>query len=235
VAFLFVVMPIFERMKRSFLAAALAVSLSVSAQVEFSLGTGVSVLRNLSPQQKFWAIGQTVQANAHFSPTQSAYAWLDYYTEGKFKNSFTASAKSPLTSPQQIAYTATGRLTYRHFSLGWKHYFKGSYQSQKELVLYGSAGFGFLFAKVRNSYNRSIDSSLYQVQTIEGANKIRRLTFDISAGSELPVGGNFFLFGEARTWLPASGNTSPYLHNQKNVPLPVMVSAGLRVLFGFSY
>jgi hypothetical protein len=199
------------------------------------LGTGVSGLRNFSPQQKFWAIGQTVQAVFHFSAKQSAYAWLDYYTEGKFKNNVTATAKSPSLTPQQLNYVATGRLTYRHISLGWKHYFKGSFEQDKTLNYYGQAGFGFLFAKVRNSNSAPVDTSLYDANPREGIDKIRKLTFDLGLGAEQPLGANFFLFADGRLWLPASSNNSPFLTNQRNVPLSFMVSAGLRVLFGLRY
>ena len=213
----------------------LLLNLSLHAQVEFSLGTGVAGLRNFSPQQKFWAFGQTVQANFHFSARQTAYVWLDYYTEGKFKNNFTAITKIPFTSPLQIPFTATGRLAYRHFSLGWKHYFKGAFNSEKDFTIYGITGFGFLFANVSNSFSETFDTSLYHVPVILGEGKLKKLTFDIGAGGELPLGGNFFAFVDARTWLPASSKTSSYLHSQRNVPLPVMVSAGMRILFGLNY
>lgn len=235
-AFLFAAMITFDRMKKALLTLSLSLilNLAVQAQVEFSVGTGVSGLRNFSPQQGFWAIGQTVQTVFHFSPKQSAYAWVDYYTEGKFQNNFIATAKSPLASPQQLPYQATGRLTYRHFSLGWKHYFRGAYNANSDFNLYGLAGFGFLFAKVGNDFSTAVDTTIYHAQTIAGESNIKKLTFDLGIGSELPLGGNFFLFADARTWLPASSKISPYLHSEKNVPLPFMLSAGLRVLFGLS-
>jgi len=218
-------------MKRSLLAVGFLISLSVSAQVQFGMATGLSGLRNFSPQQKFWAIGQTLRANAHFSPTQGAYASLDYYTEGKFKNNFIASAKSALTTPQQLAYTATGRLIYRQFSIGLKHYFRGSFNAETDYNIYGLAGFGLLFAQVSNTNSVAIDTTLYQIQVFDGKGNFRKLTFDLGIGGEAPIGGNFFLFADGRTWLPASSNTAPYLHNQKNVPLPFMLSAGMRILF----
>lgn len=213
----------------------LILNLALYAQIAFSLGTGVSGLHNFSPEQKFWAFGQTVQTSFHFSPKQSAYAWLDYYTEGKFKNNFTAVTKIPFTLPLQIPFTATGRLTYRHFSLGLKHYFRGAYNAEKNINVYGIAGFGFLFARIRNSFLPFFDTSFYHVPVREGEGTIRKLTFDLGLGGEIPLGGNFFGFAEARTWLPASSKTSPFLHTQRNVPLPVMASTGMRVLFGLSY
>ena len=221
----------FERMKRSLLAVGLFISLSVSAQVQFSLATGLSGLRNFSPQQKFWALGQTLRADAHFSPKQSAYFWLDYYTEGKIRNNFTATAKSALTTPQQLRYTANGRLTYRQISLGLKHYFRGTFNAETGYSIYGLAGFGLLFAQVSNTNSPAADTSLYNVSVMQGEGSFRKLTFDVGLGGEVPIGGNFFVFADGRTWLPASSKTVPYLHNQKNVPLPFMLSAGMRILF----
>lgn len=237
-AFLFRWMTIFEPMKNVLLFISLnfILNLTLSAQPEFSIGTGVSVLRNFSPKQKFWAFGQTVQANVHFSPKQSAYAWLDYYSEGKYKNNFTATTKPPFAPPFQTPFTATGRLTYRHLSLGWKHYFRGRYGTSKEINIYGMAGFGFLFARVRNQFLPAIDTSRYFVPTLPtGGSKIKKLTFDLSIGVEQPLGGNFFAFADVRTWLPASSKTSPYLHDQKKIPLPVVASIGLRILYANLY
>lgn len=224
----------FERMKKWFFLLAIIISNVIAAQVKFSISTDVSLLRNFSPQQKFSAIGQTVQTTFHFTQKENLYAWINYYTEGKFKNNFTASAKSVFTTPQQLNYTATGRLTYRQISIGWKHYFKGSYNADNDVNIYGLAGFGFLFAKISNSHSTTIDSRLYNVPTSEGAGSFKRLSFDIGLGAELPLGGNFYAYADGRTWLPASSNASPYLHNQRNVPLPFMLCAGLRLLFDFS-
>lgn len=236
-AFLVEWMITFERMKKAllFLSLNLTLCLAVSAQINFSVITGGSALRNFSPQQKFWGFGQTVRADFHFAPKETAYASIDYYTEGKFKNNFTATAKSIATTPQQLSYTATGRQTFRQASLGWKHYFKGAFNAEEDINIYGAAGFGFLFANVRNSFSMPVDTVLYNAQPAQGEDKVRKLTFDLCLGAEAPLGGNFFAYADLRTWLPASSNTSPYLHNQRNLPLPVMVSAGLRILFGLSY
>ncbi len=225
----------FETMKTWLLLVVLGFNSIASAQIKFSFATGGSVLRNFSPQQKFWTVGQTVRGEFHFTLKQSAYASVDYYIQGKFKNNFTANANSITTAPQRLNYTATGRFTFRQLSLGWKHYFKGGYTAEKTMNLYGTTGFGFLFAKVSNSFSSPVDGSLYNTQLIGGAGKVRKLTFDLGLGGEMPLGGNFFAFADARTWLPASSNTSPFLHNQRNVPLPVIASIGLRLLFDFSY
>ncbi len=205
------------------------------AQENISAATGISLLRNFSPKQTFNAIGHTVQVLVHFTPKQSAYAWVEYYTEGKFKNDFTATAKLALASPQQVVLQATGRLTYRHFSLGWRHYFTGGYADEKRVSIYGLAGFGFLFAKVRNAFATTIDTTQYNIATKAGEGNVHKLTFDIGLGAEKSFGGNIFAFADVRSWLPASSNPSPYLHSQRNVPLPVMIAAGVRVLFGSIY
>jgi len=227
----------FERMKKALLLIGLNLSLSLaaSAQVNFSISTGGVVLRNFSPQQKFWAVGQTIRGDIHFALKQSAYASFDYYTEGRFRNNFTATANSMLLTPQRLNYTATGGLIFRQISLGMKHYFKGGYTAEKNINIYGAAGFGFLFAKVRNSFSIPVDERLYKNQTRQGNGTIKKLTFDLGIGGEMPMGGNFFAFADARTWLPASSNTSPFFHNQKNVPLPITATIGLRILFDFSY
>lgn len=232
-AFLFGGNAIFGRMNKrvcSLLLLGLAFTVVAKGQENFSVATGFSMLRNLSPQQTFWALGQTFQTTFHFSERQSAYAWIDYYTEGKFRNNFSAAARSPLLLPQQQSFTATGRLRYQHFSLGWKHYFRGGYAEEKQLSVYGLAGFGFLFARVRNNFSVEIDTTLYTVPVRAGEGKVRKLTFDLGLGADWPLSSSVFLFGEARTWLPASSNESPYLHNQRNVPLPLLLSAGVRVV-----
>lgn len=233
-AFLFAWMITFGRMKKWFFVLAVVISNILSAQVKFSITTDISLLRNFSPQQKFSVIGQTVQSIFHFAPKENLYAWIAYYTEGKFKNNFTATAKFGFTSPQQILFTATGRLNYRQISVGLRHYFKGSYNEEKDVNVYGIAGFGLLFGTINNSFSTPVNSRLYTASTMEGAGKLRRLTFDIGLGAEVPLGVNFYAYADGRTWLPASSHSSPYLHNQRNVPLPFMLSAGLRFLFDFS-
>lgn len=217
-----------------FVVAVVAVSIGAPAQVKVSISTDVSLLRNFSPQQKFSAIGQTIQVLFHLAPKESVYAWINYYTEGKFHNDFTASAKSVLTIPRQINYTATGRLYYRQISIGGRHYFKGSYNSDSTVGIYGLGGFGFLFGRASNSFSVAIDTLLYNVPNAQGTGKLKRLTFDAGVGAEVPLGGNFFAYADGRIWLPASNQPSPYLHNGRNVPLPFMVSVGLRLLFDFS-
>jgi hypothetical protein len=206
---------------------------SSKAQIAFSFASDLSVMRNFSPEQKFWSLGQTVQFNFHFNQKQSAYAWLSYYTPGKFSNSFSATAKSIASVPSAISFRATEKWRNSEVSLGWKHYFKGGFETETSYGLYTIAGFGLMFSKIENVFNRSIDTSLYNTPTLPGNSKFYRLTLDIGAGVEYPVGGSFFVYSDVRAWIPTSDYPSPYLHKNKNVPLPFMVSLGMRILFDY--
>jgi hypothetical protein len=204
-------------------------------QVRFSIATDVSLLRNFSPQQKFWSFGQGVEGDFHFSKKNTAYAWINYHTQGSFTNSFIATAKSPGTTPQEVSYNITGKWRFRQVSLGWKHYFKGAFNAEQNFNLYGAAGFGLLFSKVTNIFSFQPDTSVYQLPPapIVGSDEFKRLTFDLAAGAEYPVASGIFLYSDVRVSLPASSYPSPFFHNEKRVPLPVMLNAGIRILFGF--
>ena len=190
-------------------------------------------MRNFSPKQKFWALGETVQGNIHFSPKQTMYAWISYYTPGKFTNSLAAEAKSTTTSPLSIPFKTTSRWRNNEISLGWKHFFRGAFDDEDAINVYGFAGFGLMFTKVENGFNASIDTGLYNVPLLEGNNKFYRLTLDLGVGAEYPLGADFFIYGDLRTWIRTSDYPSMYLYSNKNVPLPFMLSAGLRILFDY--
>lgn len=190
-------------------------------------------MRNFSPNQKFWCVGQTIQGNFHFNKKQTAYASLNYYTPGKFKNDFTATAKSSATTPAVIPFEAAASWKIGQVSLGWKHYFKGGFDEELGYSIYGLAGFGLMFTKAENVFSPAIDTSLYTAPTAAGNGKFYRLTLDLGAGVEVPVGGSFVLYSDLRTWLPTSDYPSPYLHSNKNVPLPVTINAGMRILFSY--
>lgn len=208
--------------------------LSTNAQVAASLATDVTVLRNFSPDQKFWAFGQSIRGDFHFSKKETGYAALVYYSPGTFHNTFIANARSPFTSPSKVAYYVASEWRMREVSIGWKHYFRGSYYEEKSWNVYGLAGFGLVFTKTRNTF-KPVDSALYDAPKapVLGDGEFKRLTLDLGLGGEIPLGGNFFAYGEVKTWLRASDYPSPYLHNNKNVPLPAIVCAGLRILFGY--
>ncbi|MGZ3851985.1 MAG: hypothetical protein ACXVBX_04285 [Flavisolibacter sp.] len=206
-------------------------SVVLEAQMRFSFATDLSFMRNFSPHQQFWAVGETVQSNMHFTPRQSAYAWISYYTPAKYSNDFTASAKSPTTLPATIPFSASAQWKTGQVSLGWKHYFKGSYDAESGYNIYSIAGFGLMFTKVNNVFSTPVDTSLYNSPTIAGTGKFYRLTVDLGLGAEYPISGNFYLYGDLRTWIPTSDYPSPYLHSNKDVPLPFFICVGLRIPF----
>lgn len=204
-----------------------------NSQIRISVAPDLSLMRNFSPKQKFWSLGETVQFNFHFSKKESGYAWLSYFTPGKFKNNFSAVAKSSSTVPSVVPFTASAKWRNNEMSLGWKHYFKGSFDAETGYNIYSIAGFGLMFTKVSNVFMPAIDTSLYNTTTLAGNSEFYRLTIDLGTGIEFPIGGNFFLYGDIRTWIPTTDYPSPYLHNNKNVPLPFMASGGMRILFGY--
>jgi hypothetical protein len=205
---------------------------AAQAQNAGSIATDLSVLRSLSEGQGFTAIGQTVQFQYHFAPKESGYAWISYYSPGKYKNALTATAKDPLTTPTDLNYTVNSELRFRQFSLGWKHYFKGAYDSEDPFNIYGSAGFGVLVSKIKNTYNQEIDTTLYTTpdRAKAGNDNFKRLTFDLAVGTELKLGAGIYFYTELRTWLPASSNPSPYLYD-KYTPQVAILNGGIRILF----
>ena len=196
------------------------------------MATDASLLRNLSKDQKFWSFGQTVQVNFYPGVKDAVYAWISYYTNGKFTNNFLATAKASLTSPQEIPYEAHTEMRYRQISIGWKHYFVGAYNSEHIWNIYGYAGFGLLLGKASNSFNQVVDTALYDSpQPIEGSSAFRRLTIDGGLGTEFPLGGGVFVYSEVRTWLPSSHYPSEYLYKDNyNIPAIIAVNLGLRLL-----
>lgn len=202
------------------------------AQNAASVTTDLSLLRSLSEGQKFTSIGQTIQFQYHFTRKESGYAWLSYYSPGTYTNTLTATAKDPVTSPTTLDYTVNSEMRFRQISLGWKHFFKGDYDSEEPFTIYGSAGFGLLFSKIENIYSQPIDTSIYTTpaQAAPGSDEARRLTFDLALGTELRLGAGIYFYTDVRTWLAASSNPSPYYFNDKT-PQVLMLNGGIRILF----
>ncbi len=198
---------------------------------QFSIATDVGLLRSFRENQRFISFGHTIQVQYHISNTDGLYGWLSYYTNGKFRNDLTATAKSPLTSPQEINYTNDAHMGFRQFSMGYKKFFTGSYQATHGVNLYGYAGFGILFGKVDNRHSQSIDSTDYQLPVHPGLAKFKRLTLDLGLGTEFPLGADIFLYTEGRTWIPATDYPSKYVLVNDNSPLAGMFNAGIRILF----
>lgn len=99
--------------------------------------------------------------------------------------------------------------------------------------LYSYAGFGLLLGQVQNTYDRVIDTSTYNTpaKPLNGTGKFKRLTFDLEAGWEIPIGIDIYFFTEGRVWIPTTSYPSNYLLVSNSAPLIATLSAGIRILF----
>ena len=160
------------------------------------------------------------------------YAGICYYVNGKYKNGLTAEAKDTPGGTTNLKYTGNSKVGYQQISVGLKHFFAGAYNSEEGLNIYGTAGFGLLTGKIENVFDRVIDTNLYNIprRAVAGSGRFRRLTFDLSLGAETLLAPGFFLYGECRTWLPASDYPSPYLYNNNTLQV-WLLNAGVRILF----
>jgi hypothetical protein len=196
-----------------------------------SIATDLGLQRSIKKEQQFWAVGHTVQSHFHFTKKETAYLWISYYSNGKFDNNLSANAKSPATSPQEIAYKNSAEMRFKHFSLGWKHYFKGTYDMEEGWALYGYAGFGMMLGKVINKHPDAIDTSLYQLPVLSGTANFKRLTWDLGLGWETLIGGSAYFYNELRVWVPASDYPSTHLFVNRKAPLVASLNFGIRILF----
>ncbi|MER3498832.1 MAG: hypothetical protein C4308_09475 [Chitinophagaceae bacterium] len=219
-------------MKKLIAIIAVFTCLQATAQFAFSLSTDLSVLRNFKKDQQFWAFGQNIITDFHLTPQNGIYLYACYYSDGRFENKLTATAKSFLTNPQQINFINRAKVRLKEFSVGWKHYLKGNIESGKWNV-YSMAGFGIIFGKAFNEYTMSIDTALYNLpqRPVNSSGRFKRLTFDLGLGTEYPLGAEVYLYGEGKVWVPASSYPSKYLFVNENAPFSAVFSLGLRVLF----
>jgi len=185
----------------------------------------------MKKEQRYWAVGQTVHIHIHFSPKDGMYTWISYYSEGKFSNDLSASAKLPATIPQQINYVNNAVMRFKHFSVGWKHYIKGAYNTEESWNLYGYAGFGLLLGRVINTHSIAIDTADYFVPVRNGEANFKRLTLDLGLGWETYLGGDLYFYTEGRLWVPTTDYPSKYIFVNKNAPLVATLNFGLRILF----
>ena len=176
-------------------------------------------------------IGQTVHAHFHLTPKEGIYVWFAYYSNGKFSNNITATAKLPLSTPQQINYVNRANMRLKNFSVGWKKYLKGSAVSESGWSLYAYAGFGLLLGRVENSHSVAIDTAEYNVPVISGRANVKRLTIDPGLGFEKYLGGDLYVYAEGRLWVPTDGYPSRYIYINDRAPWTGMFGLGLRVLF----
>ena len=198
---------------------------------QISIATDLGLQRSFKKEQRYVAIGQTINALFHFTPKDGVYVWFAYYTNGKFKNKLTATAKSPFTLPPQINYINAAKMRIKHFSVGWRKYFVGSSDAEKNWNLYGYAGLGILMGRIENTHSTAIDTLTYNVPVRSGVGNFKRLTLDLGLGWELPLGGSFYLYAEGRTWIPTTGYPSKYIFVNDNAPVVGMVNVGIRILF----
>ena len=208
-----------------------AVVNAYSQKAQFSLATDVGVLHSFKKEQRFWCASQTVTGNFSFTPKDGLYAWFYYTINGKFSNDLTANAKSVFTVPMQINYTNEANLRFSHISMGWKHYLKGGYNSEKSWNLYFYGGFGLMFGTVENRHSTSIDTTHYVVPVLQGKGHFKRLTFDLGLGYETLVAPDIYFYTEARLLLPTTDYPSDYLFVDEDAPLTGSINAGVRIFF----
>jgi hypothetical protein len=208
-----------------------SITTAVAQYPAFSLSTDLSLQRNFKKDQEYWAVGHTTMANFHLSAKDGIYVWFCYFSDGKIKDPLTASAKLPVTLPQQINYENSARLRFKHFSLGWKKYLKGDPSAEAGWNCYGYAGLGLMLGRVINTHSVTIDTALYNVPVYQGKANFKRLTLDLGLGVEFPVGADFFIYGEAKALVPTTDYPSRYLFINQKAPFTGIVSAGVRLLF----
>ncbi len=207
----------------------------VGQQPLFSLATDFDIQHSFKKEQRYWAVGQTIQGHFHFTPKEGLYLWASYYSEGKFSNDLTATAKSGSTNPQQINYVNNASMRFKHVSVGWKHYWKGTYNLDESWGLYGYAGFGLMLGRVINTHSVAIDSSIYAVSVLSGKANFKRLTFDLGLGWEIPIGSTLYFYTEGRVWVPTTDYPSDHIFVNNNAPFVASLNFGFRILFDSDY
>jgi hypothetical protein len=195
----------------------------------------VGIQRNFKPEQRYWAFGSTTNALFHITPRDGAYVWFAYYSPGHYKNNLVATAKTGSTTPQEIAYINKAKMRLKQISIGWRRYLKGvpnaDLDGKRTWNLYGFAGFGLLLGRIENEHSVNIDTSNYIAPVKAGRANFKRLTFDVGAGFEIPIGADFYMYTEGRAWIPTSNYPSEFIFVNRNAPFTGMISLGLRLLF----
>ena len=208
---------------------------SLSTRAQFSIATDISVLRNFDGQQPFTVVGQTLHSQWHLEDRITLYALFTYHSNGKYANNITATARSGSTQPQTIAFVNRSEMRLRHFSVGVKRYFIGSFKKLEKFNLYGTAGFGLIMGTASNNFSVPVDTSLYTIQNnvINGSGGFKRLSFDIAPGFEFPLGYEIFVFSEARIHIPTTSYPNNYLLKNTNAPFLGSLNIGMRILFNY--
>lgn len=203
------------------------------AQLRFSLSTDASLLHNFDGKQPFTVPGQTIGVQWHPDVKYSLYTYFTYHWNGKYLNSLRADAKQPSTQPQVIYFANRSEMRLHHLSLGIKKWLTGTFRNTEQLTLYLTGGFGLIMGRAFNTFSVAIDTSLYTVQNdiVNGSGHFKRLSFDVSAGLEYPLGYEFFVFSEARMMIPTTSYPSSYLLKNNNAPFLGSFNVGVRILF----
>jgi hypothetical protein len=71
------------------------------SQIRISGTTNILVLRSFKEDQRFWAIGQDIIVDWHFTTKEVPFI-IELFLNGNFTNQLSANAKTGTTSPQQI-------------------------------------------------------------------------------------------------------------------------------------
>ena len=205
----------------------------IFSQLRVSVATDISLLRNFKPHQQFWAFGQNVKFDFNPTAKDGLFVAMGYYSPGRFHDKLIAEAKSPATIPQQISFTNHAKVRLKEFSLGWKHFLKGNNEIEEGWNLYGLTGFGLVFGKAENGYSVILDTSLYNLpqQPLNGTGRFKRLSFDLGLGFEFPIADEIYFYSDARVCIPTTEYPSKFLDENNNAPFPLMLSAGVRILF----
>lgn len=119
----------------------------------------------------------------------------------------------------------------KHFSMGWRKYLKGKPDAESGSNLYAFAGFGLMLGRIDNEHPVTIDTMDYILPLKTGRANFKRLTVDLGAGWEMPIGADFFLYSELRAWIPTTNYPSEYILVNSNAPFTGMINLGLRLLF----
>lgn len=202
-------------------------------QPRFSVSSDVSIMHNFDGRQPFTVPGQSIGLQWHPDEKYSFYSYFTYHLKGKYASRLEASAKQLATQPQAFQFTNRSEMSLHHLSLGVKKYLTGSYRNTEKLTLYISGGFGLLMGSALNNFSVAVDTSLYNVQdnVIGGSGDFKRLSLDLSAGFEYPVGYAIFLFSEVRMLIPTTDYPSSYLLKNNNAPFLGSFNIGVRILF----
>ena len=195
------------------------------------MSTDLGIQRSFKKEQKYWAVGHTLQAHLNFTEKEGIYAWVSYYSDGKFSNLVLASAKSPSVTPAIIGYRNHASMRFKQFSIGYKKYLKGKVDAEETWNIYAYGGFGLMMGRIINIHNPYVDSSNYHLPVREGKANFKRLTLDLGLGWETPLGADIFFYAEGRAWIPTTDYPSKYIFINNNAPVTGMVNAGIRILF----